>query len=214
MKIDFETVESFKQIIENNNHHLLNLLEIVKSTGEEFEGNCFYYHKSFNEIADINKKINLYSLAKNKDSILEIGFNAGHSSLLFLLANPNSVLYCFDICDHSYTEKCFQYLSDQFPNRIKLFKGDSRTEINNFKPTSSVIFDLIHIDGSHEMLDANLDFFNTLEIAKKGGILIFDDTYIPGLKMLWDGYIRDGYISEINVLPVATYPHSVACYLK
>ena len=59
IKIEFESQENFKNIIKDNSHHLEKLIEIVKDSGEEFEGNCFYYHKSFNEINDINKKINL-----------------------------------------------------------------------------------------------------------------------------------------------------------
>ena len=212
--IEFENEENFRNIISENKYRIEKILEIIKSTGEELEGNCFYIHKSFNEINDINKKINLFSLAKNRDVILEIGFNAGHSALLFLLANPNAVVHCFDICYHEYTEKCFKYLSNEFPGRLYLHKGDSKQEINRFKETSSLLFDLIHIDGGHEMQDANCDFFNTLPIAKKDGILIFDDTYILGLKILWDGYIRDGHIAEIEVLPIQTYPHSAGYYLK
>ena len=136
--IEFENEENFKKIISENKHHLDKILEIIKSTGEELEGNCFYIHKSFNEINDINKKINLFSLAKNRDVILEIGFNAGHSALLFLFANPNAVVHCFDICYHEYTEKCFEYLSNEFPGKLYLYKGDSKDEINHFKKTSSL----------------------------------------------------------------------------
>ena len=34
---------------------------------------------------------------------MEIGFNAGHSSFLYLISNPNSKITVFDLCEHKYT---------------------------------------------------------------------------------------------------------------
>lgn len=212
--IEFIDLKSFRKIISKNKHHLEKIIEIINLENEEIEGNCFYYDKSFKKIKDNNKRMNLFSLSKNCQNILEIGFGGGHSTLLFLLSNPSSIIHCFDICKYKYTEKCFEYLSSQFPNRIFLHKGDSNREITIFKENTNILFDLIHIDGSHDLQIANIDFFKTKDLAKKDSILIFDDTYILGLKILWDGYIRDKHIEEIKVLPVDTYQHSVGYYLK
>ena len=95
--------------------HINQLLRIVTSTlkndAAKFEGNYFYTHQTFNKSLDINKQINLMSLAKieTHKNILEIGFNAGHSTLLFLLSHPTSKIYCFDTCQHPYTKLCFDY---------------------------------------------------------------------------------------------------------
>lgn len=35
--------------------------------------------------------------------VIEIGFNAGHSSLLMLAAHPKLQIVAFDLCEHSYT---------------------------------------------------------------------------------------------------------------
>lgn len=211
--IKFIDVKSFRKIISKNKHHLEKILEIVKSENEELEGNYFYYDKTFKKIKNHNKRINLFSLSKNCENILEIGFGAGHSTLLFLLSNPKSIIQCFDICENKYTEKCFEYLSSQFPNRIFLHKGNSNIEIENFKKNTNILFDLIHIDGSHDLPIANIDFFKTKDLAKKDGILIFDDTYILGLKILWEGFVKDKHIEEIEILPVDVYEHRVGYYL-
>ena len=54
------------------------------------------------------KQMNLYKSAMEAKNILEIGFNAGHSCLLFLLANPESKITIFDICEHKYAKPCFE----------------------------------------------------------------------------------------------------------
>ena len=52
--------------------------------------------------------------AKN---IGEIGFNAGHSSAMFLTALEGSKVHSFDICKHSYTQPAAQALSELFEGR-------------------------------------------------------------------------------------------------
>jgi predicted O-methyltransferase YrrM len=214
--IDFINNDDFNNILKNNKHHLDKLKEIILSTGETLEGNIFYEHNTFKELDFFNKQVNLFSSARNKKHILEIGFNAGHSTLLFLLASPDSIVYCFDICEHKYTEKCFEYISSQFPNRIKLFKGDSRKTIPDFttENNNNIIFDVIHIDGSHDFNIANCDFFNTLKLVKYKSILIFDDTDLPHIKFLWDGYVKDKHIKQLDILPVKTHKHFIGYYLK
>src|SRR5436190_24077924 len=68
------------------------LLQIVNQNGgpSSFEGNCMYRNGTFQRMPSLrSKQVNLVALANRKDvkRILEIGFNAGHSCLLFLLAN-------------------------------------------------------------------------------------------------------------------------------
>ena len=56
------------------------------------EGNCLYqdqsnfkYHLNNKE----NLRYNIFTLCKNRQSILEIGFNGGHSVALYIFSNPN-----------------------------------------------------------------------------------------------------------------------------
>lgn len=212
--INYITKEEYISHIEKYEEIFSKLLDIVKSTGEQMEGNCFYKHLSFERIDELNKEINLFSIGRKGKNIIEIGFNAGHSCLLFLISNPENKIDCFDICEHSYTELCFEYLSECFPGRLTLHKGNSVSMLPLFRKENPYkVYDIVHIDGSHELNDANCDFFNTLSMTKKESILIFGDVYIPQMKYLWDGYVRDGHIQEIYSLPVGTYQDSIGVYL-
>ena len=212
--ISYVSENEYLDMIERYSYLFNALLNIAKSTGEELEGNCFFLHKTFNKIEENNKQINLFSIGKKGKKILEIGFNAGHSCLLFLLANPENTIDCFDICEHEYTKKCFEYLNYTFPNRIRLIEGDSKSTLPKFKnENQNNIYDVIHIDGSHEFNDANCDFYNTLYMTKRDSIIIFDDINLYPMKFLWDGYVRDNHVKEIYSLPVSTYPHVIGKYL-
>lgn len=209
--------DDYLKLIEQYQFHLDNLLQIVKDSGEKMEGNYMYVHETFekNEV-DYEKQMNLYSLGALScvENVLEIGTNAGHSLLLLLLSNEKSKICCFDLCEHTYTRPCVEYLQAVFPNRVQLFAGCSKTTVPEYKEKNpDMKFDLIHIDGSHDGHIANCDFYNTLKMSKKGGILIFDDIYIPVLQHLVDGYIDNNHLLKItNVLPIKTYPHFVGLY--
>ena len=213
-KIEYVSTKEYIDLLDKYNFLFDALLNIAKSTGEELEGNCFFHHKSSKRVPD-NKAINLYSAAKVSKNILEVGFNAGHSSLLFLLANPENTIDCFDICSNKYTKLCFNYLSLTFPGRIRLHEGDSKSTIPKFREANpGKIYDLIHIDGSHELHDANCDFYNTLSMTKKNSLIVFDDISLPQMKYIWDGYVRDNHVKEIYSLIIEHDPHVVGCYVK
>jgi hypothetical protein len=72
---------------------------------DAFEGNSFYHHQSFKEYPELyNKQLNLYWCGKQVfgGKICEIGFNAGHSAMLMLLANTNKHVE-FTIFDNSHS---------------------------------------------------------------------------------------------------------------
>jgi len=175
--------------------HVYNLKLITESTGILPEGGCLYRHNTFEVSQEaLSRRKNLVALSKNANNIIEIGFNMGHSCLLFLLSNPNCKVACFDTCDHKYTEHCFNYLDKKFPDRIKLYKGDSNEMLGSY---TGPLADLCHIDGSHESQKANVDFFLCRNKAKNDGIIIFSDTWMEHLKSLWEGYVRDKLVTEI-----------------
>jgi predicted O-methyltransferase YrrM len=112
-------------------------------------------------------------------NILEIGFNAGHSSCLFLESNRNCKVYSFDIGCHDYLQIGKQYINHTFPNRHELILGDSKitipTYINNNKDMK---MDLIFIDGGHDFETAITDLINCKMLSHQDTILIMDDTII------------------------------------
>ena len=209
-------LEDFHCLLNTNKHHLDKLHEIVANTGEPLEGNCFYLHQTLNTDARlVNKQRNIYSLARVSQQILEIGFNAGHSSLIMLLANPQAEITAFDICWHKYTQLCFDYLAEVFPRRIKLIPGSSTETIPlYYQQHPQHKFDLLHIDGSHEKEIANSDFHNCMQLAKHKSYVIWDDVQSTILKGLWDEYVKLGYVQPVaGMLETYLYQHIVGQYL-
>ena len=174
------------------------LMPIVHECGEYLEGNIFMLHHT-TEYTDefLNKTKNISNLVLNKNikNIMEIGFNAGFSSLLFLLSNPNLQLTCFDLGEHSYTIPCYEKLKETFGERINLIIGDSTQTVKNH----SDVFDLIHIDGGHSTEVATCDIINSYRLSKSGTILIMDDYNFGNLRELWDTYINKYELKKVSI---------------
>ena len=204
-------IEEYKNIIEENIQIFNNLENICRNIGESVEGNCFTKHLNINEKIPVLlfKQCNHFSLGKISNKIMEIGFNAGHSSLLYLLSNPNSKIVIFDICEHKYTIPCFEYLQSMFPNRLEMYQGDSTITVpaynNNNKLNKK--FDLIHIDGCHDTNIANIDFHNCLNLAND--IIIWDDTQMEPLNNLLNNFIKNGIVYEVPLYKTYVYEHRI-----
>lgn len=212
--------EAYDALLEKNAYYFEELRRIVLESGTGLEGNCFFMHM-YAGAPDRRlktKQMNLYSAAAVADSVLEIGFNAGHSCFLFLLANPNSKIVCFDLGEHAYVKPCAYYLDRLFPGRLTLILGDSRSTVPKYrlqhadwdltKESGVEHFNLVHVDGGHEEAVANADFWNTYPMLKKGGTLIWDDTHDPLLNDLCEKYMHDELIKEQrHIYPTYMYPH-------
>jgi hypothetical protein len=202
-------IDEYFDLLNKNNHHIDNIYQICSKSGETLEGNCYYEHVTKNIIIDlIPKQMNHISLGLVSNAILEIGFNAGHSCLFYLISNPNSTVTIFDTCEHSYTIPCFEYLKNNFPNRLTLIKGDSNLTIPEYhKNNLSKKFDLVHIDGGHDRKTANNDFMNCYKIASNK--IIFDDTDQYHLNELFELYLQNNLIKEVSMYKTTFYPHRI-----
>jgi hypothetical protein len=169
-------LETDLKILEKEAHqYLIDILSIVKHKSNFLDGNLFYVNmiEAENVIPSEElktKRENFLFLTKNANKILEIGFNAGHSTLIALLANKKSKITVIDTCEHIYTEETFNYLSSKFPNRLKLIKGNSTKILPSIKDK----FDLIHFDGGKEKTILK-DLEYSKNIVKSEHILIIDD---------------------------------------
>lgn len=198
--------------------HINNIKEIVEETGEILEGNCVYGHKTFNIVREMyTKQINISWAGRfAKRRICEIGFNAGHSAMIMLLSRDESPLLftVFDIGVHRYMEKCFNYVSKQFPHVIMDYiKGDANLTIPEWvksHPLSLNTYDVVHVDGGHEQIDIVNNMQCADLLVNVGGIIMIDDTnlyaYIPNEV---DRYIKTGRYREVNILPTYYSMHRV-----
>ena len=196
---------------DSNWHKQKVLDEIVKKSGEIIEGDCIHEHQNINSrpTALKNKQLNLISAARNASNALEIGFNAGHSALLMLLANPDLKLTCFDDLSHKYSQKCFDYLKYNFRDRITLVAGNSTDTVPKHNSTTPSEYDLIHIDGSHVPEIAEADLANTYPRLQQFGTLIWDDVQCPKLNHIIQLNVNGGRLIEHQVYPTLLYPHRI-----
>ena len=191
--------------------HKFDILDdIVKASGEKLEGDCLHEHLNIDKKPTelIPKQLNLISAAIKATEAMEIGFNAGHSALFMLLANPQLHLKCFDNLSHKYTLKCYQYLKYHFRTRIEMIAGDSNQTVTEYHKTApSKTYDLIHIDGSHEEKTAQSDLTNSYQLLESFGTLIWDDVHCPRLNDLIEQNAKMGRLKEYTVHQTTMYPH-------
>jgi len=198
--------------------HLTNLEKIIYECKCPLEGNAFYHHQSpgrWNEGDKlvrhdkfINKQINLFwcgTLSNKK--VCEVGFNAGHSALLLLLAREYSVnleFLIFDICRHAYTTPCLEYIKKKFDDvNFEMIGGNSITKIpewikDNLEQCGT--FDVVHIDGGHSEDCIKNDFENADKLVKIGGIIIIDDTDSEHISKYVDKYLTTGEYVELPIM--------------
>lgn len=199
--------------------YLNDIEEIVRRSGEALEGNCFYFDGTFNRHASLlPKQRNLSKAAQFGHRILEIGFNAGHSALIFLHSNPNSTLTCFDLGNHTYSKECAHYLSQKFPNRLEMVWGDSRTTLPTYvmNHVHEAKFDLIHIDGGHTEEIVLSDVLHTRLLAHRESYVIYDDIWIPSLAALYMNTLRDIHLQTVNGVFEQTpqYTHQLCRFIR
>lgn len=176
----------------------------VIDSGEPMEGNLYYTHNqnlsydtSLNAEFTIKRK-QLALIAQHKRSILEIGFNAGHSAALMLCANPQVKYYGIDIAEHRYTPVCAEILREFFPDRFDFFPGDS-TKVYPANAERFVDCDLVHVDGGHTLELFRADMLNALNLdytAKDRHILVDDteDAYWTAITPELNKMIREGRV--------------------
>jgi len=141
-------------------------------------------------------------------TIMEIGFNAGHSAEVFLQNNTESTLTSFDLGGHTYVLTAKEYIDFTYPNRHKLILGDSRETVPKFiNDNISTKFDIIFIDGGHDYEISKADMENCFHLAHKDTIVILDDTnftkewqafWTIGPTLTWSEHVKENKIIELN----------------
>jgi predicted O-methyltransferase YrrM len=135
-------------------------------------------------------------------SVAEIGFNAGHSSWVFLSSRPDITVTSFDLGEHEYVHMTKSLIDSRFPGRHELITGDSQITVPAYAAMNPERrFDLIFIDGGHDIDVAKADVANLRLLATSSTIVIMDDLNplrgsSKGPIIAWTDAQREGFIHE------------------
>lgn len=183
-----------------NNIHIQNITSILKQDGGFIEGNliCDIYPDNYTINDNLDKIINLRRLCKDKKKIIEIGINACHSLVLMLLENPTAEYLLFDLGNHTYTKKTFDYVKSEFPTTtIRMVVGNSVDTIP--MEVIETTYDLCHLDGGHTEDVFSRDYENIKRlISRNNGIIIFDDFDLPAIREFILCKLTAGEIIEVS----------------
>ena len=108
--------------------------------------------------------------------ICEVGFNAGHSTALWLTANPTATVVSFDLFNNmtdAYKGRNLDVLQSVFPGRLREHRGDSLHTV----PSAHIEprCDLVHVDGRHSYENTVKDAMNLMAKSHPTALYLFDD---------------------------------------
>ncbi|KAL1518571.1 hypothetical protein AB1Y20_002859 [Prymnesium parvum] len=106
-------------------------------------------------------------------TICEVGFNAGHSAVVLLEANPTARLEAFDTFNLPHSAATLAYVQRRFPGRVSAHKGLSRLTVPAARLRAPC--DLVIIDGRHEFEFVLEDFVNFRAHVTPRSLFLFDD---------------------------------------
>jgi len=177
--------------------------ENISSTLDEYIHNHNEYvsegHICNGTIQQVNFFISLLKNYPQIKKIAEIGFNAGHSSNVFLSARKDINVISFDIMNHSYVKVGKEYIDLKYPNRHQLIEGNSLNSVKAFyKKNPDIKFDLIFIDGEHSFNAALKDIINMKNLASLNTLLVVDDIKYKSVLDAWEYCLKKGYVKEIK----------------
>ena len=195
------------------------LTHLILESKESLEGNAFCLDASLNLYPRLfTKQVNLFWSGKQATTrICEIGFNAGHSTMLLLLGRDTSPVdfTIFDIGTHRYTRPCVSYIQSVFPHvKFEYVEGDSTVTMPSWINTHKELigsYDVIHVDGGHSEHCIINDMKNTDLLIKLNGIVIIDDTNLENhaINRCVDMYISTGRYVELDIIKTECYPHRI-----
>jgi hypothetical protein len=135
------------------------------------------------------------------ETVCEIGFNAGHSTLLWLASGAKRVL-SFELGQYTYSTKAVSFLNMRYPGRFQVVMGDSLDTVPAFRAMwPDERCNLLFIDGGHYYRHAMGDLQNFRGMRNETfHLLVMDDTNQDEVAAAWKEYMERGYALENEVV--------------
>lgn len=138
--------------------------------------------------------------------VLEIGFNAGHSSYVLLSGRPDIRVLSFDLGEVGAVNVAKRLIDRRFPGRHELILGDSRHTVPAFVHANpGRHFDLIFIDGGHEYDMASSDIANCASLSSPRSLILMDDVvptrdYGVEPARAWSDAVSTGLVDQLLLI--------------
>ena len=139
--------------------------------------------------------------------ICEIGFNAGHSAIMWL-HDTSAQLVEFDLQTLPYSESSRRLVESAFPGRVHFHVGKSRETVplyvSRVRNEIARPCDLWLVDGDHGS-GAKHDLMNALSASRAGTIVVVDDASLrfPLLRKYWRIHVALGSIRELSCVQLS-----------
>lgn len=111
------------------------------------------------------------------NTICELGFNAGHSSLLFLETIRHAKVYSFDLGDVRWSKGNSILFSKIYGDLFTYVLGDSMQTISNF--LNKISCDVVFADGAKDFDHRYGDVKNFRNISYPGALVFMDEICHP-----------------------------------
>ena len=170
-----------------------------------FEGGTYSYPFKLHAMRNLLGHVLRDRAASQHVEVCEVGFNAGHSTLLWLMQDPRVRVRAFDLGVHWYSPHVTGFFDAAFDaGRVEVVFGDSQETLPAFaaafNSTEPPEFcDLIFVDGDHHFAAALSDLRNLRAAARPGHhVLLMDDPDHDEVGRAWREIIADGSVEHFG----------------
>ncbi|CAE7365315.1 unnamed protein product [Symbiodinium natans] len=161
-----------------------------------------YFVYTEGTIASSEKAFSMYfNVARGPtvQNICEVGFNAGHSTAIYLNANPQAKVYSFDIGQFPYTRGNAQLMQELFPDRFEYISGPSAETVKAFaEERPDVRCDVISVDGDHSTAGTLADLENFRKLASCRNWVLMDDAGWNSTNSAWQMAKDLGILTQVE----------------
>ena len=189
------------------------LKHLQQNNGWQFEHD-FYEEGSVSEWPQAAQILLRAAMMSKPQTVCEIGFNTGHSALMWLYSGASKVI-AFDICRHPYTQRAAEYIDKFHAGDVHLVKGNSTLTVRQFaEENQDVQCDIAFIDGDHNYGVPFLDLQALRQLSHKKTLVVMDDVncnadWCGFPDRAWQQAQRDGSMVELQCVAAHDIKHGL-----